>query len=339
MARRKQPASAAATPGLGPAAEKEDRQDVPPDDQETPAETDRSGAATPNVVEDSEDSDGASDLLRLTEAVARTLDADVIFHNGPIGAPQHLQLAKVCANGVRRKNVIFLLTTWGGDPDAAYRIARCLQQSYARFFLCVSGFCKSAGTIIALGAHELVVSECGEVGPLDVQMSKKDDLLKRQSGQTVSDALNALQIRAFEAFEHFFLTVYQRSQAAITVQTSAQMATEMASGLFAPLYGQLDPLHIGEAGRAMSIAREYGKRLLNRGKNIDEAALERLILSYPSHRFVIDRDEAKTLFKVVREPSECESALIHHLGNHAIVPSGDPDSVPSLISPPPAPLD
>ena len=337
MARRKQMAAADGISGPASAAEEEDLRDIPSDEQETPAETDLSEAATPTEVENSENSDGTSDLLRLTGGVARTLDADVIFHNGPIGTPQHIKLAKVCANRVRRKNVVFLLTTWGGDPDAAYRIARCLQQNYARFYLCVSGLCKSAGTIIALGAHELIVSECGEVGPLDVQMSKKDDLLKRQSGQTVSDALKALQIRAFEAFEHFFLTVYQRGQAAITVQTSAQIATEMASGLFAPLYGQLDPLHIGEAGRAMSIAREYGQRLLDRGKNIDEGALERLILSYPSHRFVIDREEAKTLFKVVREPSESESALIHHLGSHAIVPKADPDSVPSLISPPPAP--
>lgn len=261
----------------------------------------------------------------LAKQLSEEQDADVLFYNGPINRRIYIQLARGCDGRRRRKNVLFLLTTWGGDPDAAYRIARCLQNKYKKFRLCVSSQCKSAGTIIALGAHELAMSDRGEVGPLDVQMSKKDDLLQRQSGQTVGDALNALAVRAFAAFEHFFLNVYQKGQGAITVQTAAQIATEMASGLFAPLYRQVDPLHVGETARAMSIAREYGERLLARGENIKKGALEELITEYPSHSFAIDSEEAGKLFTKVHEPTVAESALVDLLGDLAAFPSNDSD--------------
>ena len=57
----------------------------------------------------------------------------------------------------------------------------------------------------------------------------------------------------------------------------------------------------------MRVAMEYGNRL-NRG-NLKEGALARLISGYPSHGFIIDRDEAATLFERVRDvnPARGES--------------------------------
>ena len=46
-----------------------------------------------------------------------------------------------------------------------------------------------------MGAHELVVSDHGELGPLAVQMSKKDELWLTQTGLTVTDTLRSLHGR------------------------------------------------------------------------------------------------------------------------------------------------
>ena len=191
----------------------------------------------------------------------------MIHYNGPVQRPADTQLIQECITRRRRKNILLLLVTTGGDADPAYRIARCLQTKYERFFLYVSGYCKSAGTLVASGAHELVISDYGELGPLDVQMSKKDELWEVQSGLTVMDTLSALQDNAFNAFEKFFLSTKVGSGGSITMRTAAQIATEMTTGLFAPLYGQVDPLNIGEAARAMSIAGHYGRRLLSQIQN------------------------------------------------------------------------
>jgi hypothetical protein len=69
---------------------------------------------------------------------------------------------------------------------------------------------------------------------------------------------------------------------------------------------QLDPMRIGEMDRAVSIVSAYGERLIKKGKNAKDGALSRLVAGYPSHAFVIDRDEAKELFKSIVDPDDGE---------------------------------
>lgn len=116
--------------------------------------------------------------------IAKQLDADVILINSPIARPLDDDVIELCRERNRRESVVLLLVTEGGDADAAFRIARCLQDNYKRFSLFVSGYCKSAGTLVALGATELIIADTGELGPLDVQMSKPDELAQTQSGLT-----------------------------------------------------------------------------------------------------------------------------------------------------------
>ena len=212
----------------------------------------------------------------------------------------------------------------GGDPDAAYRISRALQEHYERFICMVPGYCKSAGTLIAVGAHEMVFTGVGELGPLDVQMSKRDDLIEMQSGQTVVSALSSLQEKAFGAFQQFFLEMQMNSGGRITLRTAADLACQLTIGLLSPIYRQIDPMHVGEAGRASSIAQQYGMRLNEVGKNLRKDALDFLIGGYSNHGFVIDRREAAKLFQRVRGVSESEAALIECLGDVAYKPISQP---------------
>ena len=129
-------------------------------------------------------------IQQAADAVAAAADADVLLLNGPMARPLDFQIIDLCASRARRANVILVLVTEGGDADPAYRIARCLQEHYDRFSLFVSGYCKSAGTLVALGAHEIVITDHGELGPLDVQMSKEDELGATRSGLTVLSALS-----------------------------------------------------------------------------------------------------------------------------------------------------
>ena len=252
------------------------------------------------------------------ERISTLMDADIILYNGSIDRPFDVIFIEKCVTRNRRTNAILILVTEGGDPDAAYRIGRCLQENYTKFTLFVSGYCKSAGTLIATGAHELIISDYGELGPLDVQMSKDDELMRTQSGLTVWETLDALKEQADDAFTEFFLNMQARSRGAITLRTATEIATKMTTGLLAPLYGQLDPMHVGEARRAMSIGSEYGKRLLSKGKNINEGELQYLTSEYAAHGFVSDRLEAEELFKNVREPTPEESLLVAGLGELAI---------------------
>lgn len=87
--------------------------------------------------------------------IVTTSNADVMLFNAPIERHRDRKMIRMCHRETRRPNLILLLVTEGGDPDAAYRIARTLQNRYERFSCLISGYCKSAGTLLLLGAHEL----------------------------------------------------------------------------------------------------------------------------------------------------------------------------------------
>lgn len=254
------------------------------------------------------------------DAVARELHSDILLYNGPLNRDSCIELMELCKNRKRRPGLLFLLTSEGGDPDAAYRIGRGLQYAYEHVACLVSGYCKSAGTLVAIGAHELVMTNDGELGPIDIQMSKKDELWEFQSGLTVISALTALHEKAYLAFEHFLLETIRRGQGSISLKTAADIAQKLTTGLFAPIYGHLDPVHLGEGTRAMSIGNEYGRRLNHYSRNLKSGSLDKLVSTYPDHGFVIDRTEAETLFFRVRKPSDLEQNIVDALEEFGVYP-------------------
>ena len=268
------------------------------------------------------------DVKAITEAankLAAKLAADVILFNSPINPPFDKALVKLCEERLRRENCALFLCTLGGDADVAYRIARALQQRYKKVIIYVCGMCKSAGTIIAIGAHEIVMSDSGELGPLDVQRAKKDELFETDSGLSVLAAIEQVEEKAYDLFETCFINLKSRSGGRITLKTATALASELSVGVFSPVMEQIDPLHLGSVSRAMKIGLEYGKRLAAKSRNAKTDAIESLTHMYPSHGFVIDRDEATTLFFNVRDVQHDEErALIAALGDVSREPNDKP---------------
>lgn len=261
-------------------------------------------------------------ISKLSNTLATQSDSDVFLYTGSIGSLVDNQLLNKCSKSNRRKNAILILCTNGGDPDAGYKISRSFQQKYENFTVLINGVCKSAGTLITVGANEIVMSDAAEIGPLDVQIGKKDEL-ETDSGLTVLSAIKALEDKTFELFETSFLRLKARSSGRITLKSAMEMANKLAIGTITPVMSQIDPMHVGEVSRAMNIGLEYGKRLDNKFKNCKFDTLSQLANAYPSHGFVIDRDEVKMLFNKVREPIPLEAELLDALGNISITPQGN----------------
>lgn len=273
------------------------------------------------------------DINKITEvatALAEANDADIILYNGAIERPYDAKVIENCRKAKRRKNVIFILCSYGGDPGAGFRMARCLQQKYAKFTILIDGACKSAGTLIAVGAHEIVMSDHGEIGPLDVQVGKKDEIWETDSGLTVLSAIKTLEEKSYDLFESCFLNLKSRSSGRITLKTATEMASKLAIGTIAPIVAQIDPMHVGEVSRAMNIGLEYGSRLAKISKNTFDYTLQRLANAYPSHGFVIDREEAKELFDKVREPADKENELLELLDSVSRIPNPDKSIIVTL---------
>jgi len=116
-------------------------------------------------------------------------DSVTIIYTGEINRTGYEKISVECEKlkEYYPKKVNLVLSTFGGDPDAGFRIARCLQHYFTDgITLFVPHYCKSAGTLIAIGASELVLSDRGELGPLDVQLVKSDEMFERSSGMALT---------------------------------------------------------------------------------------------------------------------------------------------------------
>ena len=212
----------------------------------------------------------------------------------------------------------FILSTYGGDPNAGYRIARALAHTYNSFDVLVPFVCKSAGTLICVGANSLIIGDRGELGPLDIQITKPDEVSQISSGLDMQRGLFFLQTDA----QNFFQNCFKQCNEVMRMNTkiSGQFATSLTSGLFAPVFSQLEIMRIGEYQAASLLAFEYGKRLNGKFKNAKDQTLAILTNNYFSHSFVIDRAEARSLFERVRKPTDDERSICEFFGFDVFFP-------------------
>lgn len=244
-------------------------------------------------------------IIASLKAVSQEDNADVFLYFGQITHDSCRTFISVVKNALakvdRKENALLIIATYGGIPDSAYRIGRFLQKHYSSVKVAIDAPCKSSGTLLALAAHEIIMSDDGELGPLDIQyLDRKEN--EFSSTQNTFHALNQLRNESLEFFRHSFIDVHQGAQ--LSLSDALQTATGMATEILKPIYEQIDPNRLGELSRAAQIANAYGSRLNEKSKNLKDESLSRLIAAYPSHGFIIDSEEAQTLFERVSLPSE-----------------------------------
>jgi membrane-bound ClpP family serine protease len=64
-----------------------------------------------------------------------------------------------------------LLRSPGGDGEVAVRLARMAQAACRRFVVVAPDIAKSAATIFALGAHEILMGPTSDLGPIGLRSS------------------------------------------------------------------------------------------------------------------------------------------------------------------------
>lgn len=206
----------------------------------------------------------------------------------------------------QRKNekVVVIVVTFGGRANVAYRIARMLQTMYREVVAFVPSLCKSAGTLIVTGAHCVCCMGFGEIGPLDVQLSRRDEIWGQRSGLTTRSALIDLKAQTFDLFENIMLSTINRSRGSVSFRTAAEISAKMTAEIMASIYSQINPELLGQDFMDLNVAKEYCERLNKRTRSLKPGAIKRLVYEYPTHDFVIDFEEATELFHNVAVPTQ-----------------------------------
>jgi hypothetical protein len=260
------------------------------------------GWAKPRTTINSRNSKSKTQLMQTAQEQEQPVieTTDIITYAGGVSGSGYELVCQALENKKSEKALIALATP-GGDPHAGFRIARALQHTYGSFGALVPRYCKSAGTLIVVGASRLYLDDMSELGPLDIQVKKNDEIVGRNSGLDIIQAVNYLQNQAMYAFSQYVTEL--TSNAGLSTKVASEISSTLTIGLFEPIAGQIDPMKLAEMQRAMEIALEYGRRLAEKSGNLRATGLHNLVSAYPSHGFVIDRKEAKNLFINVERPT------------------------------------
>ena len=126
----------------------------------------------------------------------------------------------------------------------------------------------------------------------------------------VRTALSGLATETYSVFERIMLNIKVGSRQSISFDVASRIAANIATGVMAPIYEQIDPELLGSDLRDLNEARLYGERLVKYGGNTTDDAVRRLVEDYPTHAFIIDREEAMSIFKKVPQlPGEVDNLM------------------------------
>ena len=274
-------------------------------------------------------SDDEKTPFQIFDEISNELNADIIYINAGIERGVDATIINALRSQKKKDNVILLLVTGGGSADVAFKITRALQNNYKNYSIFVPGWCKSAGTLIAIGAHTIYLADHGELGPLDIQMGKRDELNDFISGLDLDYGIRSLRETAFSMFEHFMLRIITKSGYRVTLKTAAEIASGLTQAYIGKIAEQISPLNVGETVRLMTIATEYGSRLNARYENLrDDSSLGKLVSGYSSHSFVIDLEEARDIFRRVRPAPAALRRLMDTMGWEHAFPLQDAGQEP-----------
>ena len=256
-------------------------------------------------------------IEKYAEICAEEEDTDFVVYLGDMVKPRDEYLIDQCLQRRRRKNILLMLVTRGGDASVAYRIGRAFQKFYnieertaegegPEFSIFIPTLCKSAGTILATAATRLIMSDFAELGPIEVQLRNPLEVGERISSLAPVQALESLQRHSMTSFKQYFEQLRFDPTLVLSTKMASEVATGLTVGLFNSIYGQVDPIRLAEVERSLKLSGEYTQRLTpsRAHSNLNDDTADKLLGDYPSHGFVIDAKEAKGLFKRVDDPNE-----------------------------------
>ncbi len=171
-------------------------------------------------------------------------------------------------SGKKSKDILLIINNQGGAIEPAFQISKiCNQYKKGKFVVAIPGQAKSAATLLSLGANEIHMGDLGQLGPIDPQLRNGFPVLG------VHDALIELAT---------IVTNYPKSVRLFSTFIEKNVTLDV----------------LGWLTRISQSASQYAQKLLalNYEKEDQIRVAKALVEDYKHHGFVIDAEEAKSIF-------------------------------------------
>jgi hypothetical protein len=206
-------------------------------------------------------------LIRDIEADQPKLLCYVAGNKAPVDRIDTVGFVDMLHNIKPGDPIDLLLHTPGGDVDAAEKLITLVRSAAGedgQLRVIVPDYAKSAGTLMALGANAIVMSDSSELGPIDPQVSSRDG----NGSDMVYSVLT-------------YLNAYDAARKALG-ETPDDLANRIT-------FEKFDPTIVRKFQSVRDRARSFAENLLKRrGKNFSKIASELMdIDKYQSHAQMI----------------------------------------------------
>lgn len=188
-----------------------------------------------------------------------------------------------------------VLDTYGGSLDSAFKTVLFLSRFAERIRIFVPRRAKSAGTLIAIGAHELYMSPFAELGPLDTQIVDPRNPTELVSALDCYQSVDYVRAFGLATLRRTLVVLAKEMQTGIPLSELVNTAEHLSTGSITSMLSQIRALDFGGWGRTLKIGELYAKSLLTRvGYTQAEAGqiASQLVYGYTHHPFPIDLNEA-----------------------------------------------
>jgi hypothetical protein len=176
------------------------------------------------------------------------------------------------------RKITLVIDTTGGNLDAPWPLVNLIREYCKEFEVIVLNKSLSAGTLVALGADRIVMSEFSQLSPVDPAQTRPDS----------NNKLVKLEVEDISSYIDFV-----KKKIGITEQSGLAEITK-------ELNKEVPPTVVGSVNRTHYLIRRLSKNLLQlpktklADKRIDEI-VEYLTEKLYSHRHFINRNEAKNI--------------------------------------------
>ena len=209
----------------------------------------------------------------------------------------------------RQKTIDLVLFTNGGDTEAPWRLISVLREFCDTLAVLVPHRALSAGTVLALGADEIVMTPLSALGPIDP--SRTHPLLPRREGAKEAEPISVQDMR------HAMQFIKEAADSGD--QAGTPYTPDALAKIFTALFDKIHPLAIGAIEQSYALAKLIGKRCLEThmtGADAEgkiDCIVDALCDDYKSHAYQISRREAREIGLKIHDASPTVDAILMDL--------------------------
>lgn len=210
---------------------------------------------------------------------------------------RHLEMIGKC------RQIDLILYTRGGDVLTPWRLVHLIREYSERFCVLVPFRCYSAGTLLCLGADEIVMGKMGELGPID------PSVVNAFNPQDPNNPAARIPVNIEDVYSYL----------ALAGEKAGMCSNDQQIKAFSLLGEKIHPLALGNVHRNYLLIRSLAKKLLALHQHpIREGRIEHIVDSLTeklyAHNHMIPRREAADEINLsVKIPDEILERLIWDL--------------------------